>query len=68
MSVRWSSSAGPSPSLYREWQVAGLVFRRSRRLGRWSCETTEPRRRCGVAGFRTPFGALAGVLRMLREG
>lgn len=77
MSAQWIGNGDPVPSVplklpappYREWHVAGLTFRRSRRQGRWACETDScGLKRCGIAGARTPFGALFTVLRMLREG
>lgn len=64
----------------REWRLGRWRLARAPRLGRWSCSVqggmtpdgegrlTLSGRSCGIAGARTPVGALFAVLRMLREG
>jgi hypothetical protein len=74
--AHWISDGSEAPSVplkpagapYREWHVGRFEFRRSRRMGRWACQTTGGPRFCGIAGARTPFGAFLAVWRMLREG
>jgi hypothetical protein len=69
------------PPRGRVWRFAGLELARAPRRGRWSCQTTgDPSVRSdglvmagtlpavGVAGARTPFGAILPVLRMVRNG
>jgi hypothetical protein len=57
----------PAPAPYREWRIGCLEFRRTRRQGRWACQTTQAASRsCGIAGARTPLGAFLAVWRMLR--
>lgn len=58
----------PASAPYRQWRIGCLEFRRTRRQGRWACQTTEAAPRfCGSAGARTPLGAFLAVWRMLRE-
>lgn len=67
----------PPPSR-REWRLGRFELAQSPRHGRWSCAVqgemapdgegrlTLAGRSFGIAGARTPVGALFAVLRMLR--
>ena len=79
-SIPEGSVALKPPPSRREWHLGRFELAQSPRQGRWSCSVqgemtpdsegrlTLTGRCLGIAGARTPFGALLSVLRMLREG
>lgn len=79
MAANWISDGSEIPSSplltvtppYREWRIGSFEFRRSRRVGRWTCQTASDgsaRKACGAAAYRTPLGAFLAVWRILRRG
>jgi hypothetical protein len=67
------------PPARREWRFGRFELAQAPRAGRWSCAVqgemtpgsdgrlTMTGRAVGIAGARTPLGALLAVLRMLRQ-